>query len=318
MTTTSRTLPSRSPAGRTHGAADQPRDKNPLRTHLSSVVGRPARGRGARRGVRGGAGEAHAKMDRWYDGRSARRLVKIADYATYPAAQQAVSQLIQGDIPPGTHRDRRARPALGRDHGTAGICRRGAFGRDQRRAAGPAVLRDLRAGHAERGDPALFAGVMLVGIAIGMLLSILTYALLRRRHELHVGDAGARRPLRGDGAAAQHPPRPGRSSGHVVAPAAAIPAPVDLTTPPRVRRADRSGAAPRPRPARAGCPVHRRLGHRRLGNRPFGDDRTRAGPCARGFIYRRRERREGERERGCVCVCHVCVLGSCVVYVCNI
>jgi hypothetical protein len=108
---------------------------------------------------------------------------KIADYATYQAAQQAVSQLIAADVPA---RDiaivgyglRSVETVTGK-LGYAAAARSGAIN--------GILLGLLFSAIFVLGTPnaaiQLFVGVMFVGISIGMLLSIVSYALLRRRRD---------------------------------------------------------------------------------------------------------------------------------------
>lgn len=108
---------------------------------------------------------------------------KIADYATYQGAQQAVSALIQGDIPARDiaivgHGLRSVETVTGR-LGYAAAARSGAIN--------GILLGLLFSAIFVLGTPnaaiQLFVGVMFVGIAIGMLMSLVTYALLRRRRD---------------------------------------------------------------------------------------------------------------------------------------
>ncbi len=108
---------------------------------------------------------------------------KIADYATYQGAQQAVSQLIQGDIPARDiaivgHGLRSVETITGR-LGYAAAARSGAIN--------GVLLGLLFSAIFVLGTPnaaiQLFVGVMLVGIALGMLMSIVTYTLIRRRRD---------------------------------------------------------------------------------------------------------------------------------------
>ena len=81
---------------------------------------------------------------------------KIADFATYPAAQKAVSQLVEADIPARDiaivgHGLRSVETVTGR-LGYAAAARSGAVNGI---LLGLLFLCHLRLGYAERGDPAL-------------------------------------------------------------------------------------------------------------------------------------------------------------------
>jgi len=108
---------------------------------------------------------------------------KIADYATYPAAQKAVSQLVEADIPARDiaivgHGLRSVETVTGR-LGYAAAARSGAIN--------GILLGLLFSAIFVLGTPnaaiQLFVGVMLVGIALGMLMSIVTYSIVRRRRD---------------------------------------------------------------------------------------------------------------------------------------
>lgn len=108
---------------------------------------------------------------------------KIADYATYPAAQKAVSQLVEADIPARDiaivgHGLRSVETVTGR-LGYAAAARSG--------AVNGILLGLLFSAIFVLGTPnaaiQLFIGVMLVGIALGMLMSIVTYSIVRRRRD---------------------------------------------------------------------------------------------------------------------------------------
>lgn len=108
---------------------------------------------------------------------------KIADFPTYQGAQKAVSQLIEADIPA---RDiaivgyglRSVETITGR-LGYAAAARSGAIN--------GILLGLLFSAIFVLGTPdaaiQLFIGVMLVGIALGMLLSLIMYSILRRRRD---------------------------------------------------------------------------------------------------------------------------------------
>jgi len=108
---------------------------------------------------------------------------KIADYSTYPAAQKAVSQLVEADIPARDiaivgHGLRSVETVTGR-LGYAAAARSGAIN--------GILLGLLFSAIFVLGTPnaaiQLFVGVMLVGIALGMLMSIITYSIVRRRRD---------------------------------------------------------------------------------------------------------------------------------------
>ena len=108
---------------------------------------------------------------------------KIADYATYQAAQKAVSQLVEADIPARDiaiigHGLRSVETVTGR-LGYAAAARSGAIN--------GILLGLLFSAIFVLGTPnaaiQLFVGVMFVGIALGMLMSLITYAIVRRRRD---------------------------------------------------------------------------------------------------------------------------------------
>ncbi|MBM7827906.1 hypothetical protein JOD60_001964 [Microbacterium aurum] len=108
---------------------------------------------------------------------------KIADYATYQAAQKAVSQLVEADIPARDiaiigHALRSVETVTGR-LGYAAAARSGAIN--------GILLGLLFSAIFVLGTPnaaiQLFVGVMFVGIALGMLMSLITYAIVRRRRD---------------------------------------------------------------------------------------------------------------------------------------
>lgn len=107
----------------------------------------------------------------------------VASFARYDAAQKAVSQLIAGDVPAkqiaivgtGLRSIERVTGKLG----FASAARSGAIN--------GLFLGLVFAAIFVIGTPSppiqLFAGVLLIGVAIGMLLSILTFAVVRRRRD---------------------------------------------------------------------------------------------------------------------------------------
>ena len=173
---------------------------------------------------------------------------KIADYATYQGAQQAVSQLVQGDIPARDiaivgHGLRSVEAVTGR-LGYAAAARSGAIN--------GVLLGLLFSAIFVLGTPGaaiqLFAGVMLVGIAIGMLLSLVTYAVLRRRR-----DYTSVTQVLADRYEVTVLPRSIHRAreivGRGVAPAAPAREPVDLSTPPQYGERIEPPSSPAARPA---------------------------------------------------------------------
>jgi hypothetical protein len=108
---------------------------------------------------------------------------KIAEFSSYEGAQKSVSQLIASDIPAKdiaiVGRGLRSVETVTGRLGYAAAARTGAIN--------GILLGLLFSAIFVLGTPnaaiQLFIGVMLVGIAVGMLMSIITYTLLRRRRD---------------------------------------------------------------------------------------------------------------------------------------
>jgi hypothetical protein len=108
---------------------------------------------------------------------------KIAEYTSYEGAQKAVSQLIAGDVPAKdiaiVGRGLRSVETVTGRLGYAAAARSG--------AVNGILLGLIFSALFVLGTPnaglQIFVGVMLVGIAMGMLLSLVTFALLRRRRD---------------------------------------------------------------------------------------------------------------------------------------
>lgn len=108
---------------------------------------------------------------------------KIAEFTSYPGAQKAVSELIAADIPAKdiaiVGRGLRSIETITGRLGYATAARTGAIN--------GILLGLLFSAIFVLGTPdaaiQLFIGVMLVGIALGMLMSIVTYTILRRRRD---------------------------------------------------------------------------------------------------------------------------------------
>ena len=107
----------------------------------------------------------------------------IADFASYEGAQQAVSKLIEAEIPAKdiaiVGRGLRSVERVTGRLGYAAAARSGAIN--------GILLGLLFSAIFVLGTPnaalQVFIGVMLVGIALGMLMSIITYSIIRRRRD---------------------------------------------------------------------------------------------------------------------------------------
>jgi len=180
----------------------------------------------------------------------------IAEYATYDAAQKAVSDLIEKDVPAKdiaiVGRGLRSVEKVTGRLGYATAARSG--------AVNGILLGLLFAAIFVLGSPTaalpVFVGVMLVGIAIGMLMSIISYSIIRRRRDFTsvtqvIADHYDVTVLARSLAKAQE--IIGRRPAPVSAP------PVDLTTPPaygeRVTPAPQYGERVDPAPAPEGNPA---------------------------------------------------------------
>src|SRR6478735_3513074 len=171
MTTTSRTLPRRSPAGSKTEHPDRRATKTLCVLTRSSVARGPWKD-----------GDMSMLGGRVPQGRDEVG-EPVASFPTYEAAQKAVSTLIAADIPA---RDiaivgqslRSIERVTGR-LGYAAAARQGAIN--------GLLLGLLFSAILVIGSPSVpiqaFVGVLFVGIAIGMLLSIVTYSFVRRRRD---------------------------------------------------------------------------------------------------------------------------------------
>jgi hypothetical protein len=168
----------------------------------------------------------------------------VASFPTYEAAQKAVSTLIAGEIP--------ARDIVIVGHGLRSIERvtgRLGYAAAARSGAINGVLLGLLfSAILVIGTPSVpiqaFVGVLFVGIAIGMLLSIVTYSFVRRRrdyasvmqvaadhYEVSIAAASAQRARQvlGRPDAADAPPAPSTAAPvpPVVLPATPVATPAD-------------------------------------------------------------------------------------------
>lgn len=173
----------------------------------------------------------------------------IAEYPSYEGAQKTVSRLIAAEIPAKdiaiVGRGLRSVETVTGRLGYAAAARQGAIN--------GILLGLLFSAIFVLGTPnaaiQLFVGVMLVGIAIGMLMSIITYSVLRRRrdytsitqliaehYEVTVVPRSLRRAREILGAAV------------TAAPAPAVDPAVDLAAPPQYGERIDPAPAPAPRP----------------------------------------------------------------------
>jgi hypothetical protein len=187
----------------------------------------------------------------------------VASFTSYEGAQKAVSALIAADVP--------ARDIAIVGHGLTSIervTRRLGYATAARQGAINGLLLGLLfAAFFVLGTPSppiqVFVGVLLVGIAIGMLLSIVTYSFVRRRRDFaSVGQVAAERydisVAAGSAARARNvlgpqaaPVAAPASPAEAAAPAPAAPAAPPASAPPRYgeripeeRPGDAAGEAP--------------------------------------------------------------------------
>lgn len=165
----------------------------------------------------------------------------VAEYTSYEAAQKSVSTLISSDVPAQdiaiVGRGLRSVERVTGRLGYATAARSGAIN--------GVLLGLLFAAIFVLGSPGaalqLFVGVMLVGIALGMLMSIISYSIIRRRR-----DYTSVTQVIADHYDVTVLPRSFSRAKDLLGPAAApsAPAPVDLGTPPRYgERVDPGSAA---------------------------------------------------------------------------
>ncbi|WP_438352583.1 general stress protein [Microbacterium sp. CJ88] len=192
----------------------------------------------------------------------------VAEFPTYEAAQKAVSALVAGDVPAREiaivgQNLRSVERVTGR-LGYAAAARSG--------AVNGLLLGLLFSAIFVLGTPAApiqaFVGVMFIGIAVGMLLSIITFSVVRRRrdfasvmqvvadhYEVTVADSSVHRAREILGRAPSAPAQPVPPRTVVAAPVAPTPtpdAPVAAAPPrygERVPPASEQPTAPAPAPA---------------------------------------------------------------------
>jgi hypothetical protein len=154
----------------------------------------------------------------------------VAEYTSYEAAQKSVSTLISSDVPAQdiaiVGRGLRSVERITGKLGYATAARSGAIN--------GLLLGLLFAAIFVLGSPdaaiQVFVGVMLVGIALGMLMSIISYSIIRRRR-----DYTSVTQVIADHYDVTVLPRSFSRAKELLGVAAApvAPAPVDLTTPPQ-------------------------------------------------------------------------------------
>jgi len=176
---------------------------------------------------------------------------KIAEFTTYEGAQKAVSKLISSDVPARdiavVGRGLRSVETITGRLGYAAAARTGAIN--------GILLGLLFSAIFVLGTPdaaiQLFIGVMLVGIALGMLMSIITYSLVRRRRDY----TSVTQVLADQYEVTVLPRSIHRARevvGHTVARPAPTPTPVDLSKPPQYgERIDLPAPQTAPAPAQA-------------------------------------------------------------------
>ncbi|WP_404442317.1 hypothetical protein LG315_07305 [Microbacterium marinum] len=165
----------------------------------------------------------------------------VAEYTSYEAAQKSVSTLISSDVPAQdiaiVGRGLRSVERVTGRLGYATAARSGAIN--------GVLLGLLFAAIFVLGSPGaalqLFVGVMLVGIALGMLMSIISYSIIRRRR-----DYTSVTQVIADHYDVTVLPRSFSRAKDLLGPAAAprTAAPVDLGTPPRYGERVDPGSAP--------------------------------------------------------------------------
>lgn len=213
---------------------------------------------------------------------------KVAEFTSYEAAQKAVTGLIEAEVPA------KDIQIIGRGlRSVETVTGRLGYAAAARSGAVNGILFGLLfsaifvLGSPEAGIQ-VFAGVMLVGIALGMLLSLITYSFLRRRrsytsitqlvadhYDVHVLAASIRKAREVTGSRAASKPAPAvdpstlpppqygerLSAGEAAAPRTDGPAPAAPTgtstpapadEPPRYGERVVPGAPPAPRPAAEG------------------------------------------------------------------